>query len=307
MIHNILVPTDGSPLSARAARTAAGLAKALGAKLVGFTATGDYPVGGPTARILARTPLQQDFSAQQAKAAEHRLQAIADVAQAADVRYETFSAGGEEVYQAILDAARTAGCDLIVMASRGGTGVGGFMLGGDASRVLTHTELPVLIDHGRHGGSSDITNILVPVDGSAPAAQAAVAAARLAQALGARLTGLCVERPDPPVAHWQGHAIGTTDAFRAEQARWSRNCLAELQEAAREHGVAATLLTAVGNHPAEQIVHTARQQHCDLVFMASQRRSGLSGLLLGSTANGVLRNTDLPVWIHRRPELARPS
>jgi len=44
MYRNILVPTDGSRLSLKAAAHAIDLAKAIGARLTGFHASPDYPL-----------------------------------------------------------------------------------------------------------------------------------------------------------------------------------------------------------------------------------------------------------------------
>ena len=48
-------------------------------------------------------------------------------------------------YKAILEAANAHGCDLIVMASHGRSGVARVLLGSEAAKVLTHTHIPVLI------------------------------------------------------------------------------------------------------------------------------------------------------------------
>ena len=45
----------------------------------------------------------------------------------------------------IAEVAQTLGCDLIVMASHGRRGVAALLLGSETSRVLTHSEIPVLV------------------------------------------------------------------------------------------------------------------------------------------------------------------
>ena len=51
--------------------------------------------------------------------------------------------------------------------------------------------------------------------------------------------------------------------------------------------------------PWEGIVEAAKKKKCDLVFMASHGRTGLSGLLLGSQAAKVLSHSHVPVLIYR--------
>jgi nucleotide-binding universal stress UspA family protein len=48
-------------------------------------------------------------------------------------------------YIAILDAGRRQGCDLILMASHGRRGLTGLLLGSETVKVLTHSEIPVLV------------------------------------------------------------------------------------------------------------------------------------------------------------------
>ena len=48
-------------------------------------------------------------------------------------------------WEAILDHAKAQQCDLIVMASHGRRGVAALLLGSETSRVLTHSEMPVLV------------------------------------------------------------------------------------------------------------------------------------------------------------------
>lgn len=49
----------------------------------------------------------------------------------------------DDVFQSIIDVARTRGCDLIAMASHGRRGISGMLVGSETQRVLTHSNLPV--------------------------------------------------------------------------------------------------------------------------------------------------------------------
>ena len=51
----------------------------------------------------------------------------------------------EQPYQAIIDAATSKSCDLIVMASHGRHGVSAIILGSETLKVLTHCKIPVLV------------------------------------------------------------------------------------------------------------------------------------------------------------------
>jgi nucleotide-binding universal stress UspA family protein len=54
----------------------------------------------------------------------------------------------EHPFQAIIDGAKTKGCDLIVMASHGRRGISAIVLGSETVKVLTHSTIPVLVYRG---------------------------------------------------------------------------------------------------------------------------------------------------------------
>ena len=66
----------------------------------------------------------------------------------ADRHVRRLAAGGccgSIMTNGILDTAKKADCDLIVMASHGRRGLGRILLGSEAVKVLTHSTVPVLI------------------------------------------------------------------------------------------------------------------------------------------------------------------
>jgi len=75
------------------------------------------------------------------------LDAIAEDARTAGVICETVQAEQDQPYQGIIDVAAQRGCDLIVMASHGRSGLTAIVLGSVTTKVLTHTKIPVLVCH----------------------------------------------------------------------------------------------------------------------------------------------------------------
>ena len=138
----ILVATDGSELSGKAAATAVELARAVGADLVAFTALPAYPYAGigESSGVAAA-----DYQAQAGAEASDRLAQVEQVAAAAGVACHTSMLEDDEPYRAIITAADKHDCGLIVMASHGRRGVQGLVLGSETQRVLTHTARPVLV------------------------------------------------------------------------------------------------------------------------------------------------------------------
>ena len=60
---------------------------------------------------------------------------------------DTVQVKDAQPYQAIIATATELGCDLIVMASHGRSGLSAVVLGSVTNKVLTHTKIPVLVCH----------------------------------------------------------------------------------------------------------------------------------------------------------------
>ena len=145
LYRNILVATDGSKLSLKAATHAIALAKAIGARLTGFHASPDYPLPVYAEGVVFETVSRKEYAAQCRMEADKILGAIAARAKAADVPFTGASAISSSPWEAILAAARKQKCDAIVMASHGRRGVAALVLGSETQKVLTHSKLPVLV------------------------------------------------------------------------------------------------------------------------------------------------------------------
>ncbi len=142
MFQQILVPTDGSEMSNRAVQTAARLAKLTGAKLGALSVKEPFPYSALSE--IQPTPPQEFYDAQE-RAAQSRLSAAQDAARALGVQAEGATVEALHPWEAILDHAKSRGCDLIVMASHGRRGVGALLMGSETQKVLTHSTLPVLV------------------------------------------------------------------------------------------------------------------------------------------------------------------
>jgi len=145
MFKHILVPTDGSELSVQTARRAASFAKEAGARITAFYAKPDFPITyfGEGALIDPTTP--EAFAALAEEKAADYLDDIRRICDEAGVDCAMVSETSDVPYEAIIAAAESQGCDLIFMASHGRRGLGGFLLGSETHKVLTHTRIPVLV------------------------------------------------------------------------------------------------------------------------------------------------------------------
>ncbi|MFA6445593.1 MAG: universal stress protein [Sterolibacterium sp.] len=145
MFKHILVPTDGSGFSNKAVSTGARLAKSLGAKLlllhVRSPIESPHHVEGGALSNLGGKVMMQEIEDEERKL----LDAALEIAATDGASAETAFVAGYSTYDAIIRIAGEQGCDLIVMASHGRSGISGLILGSETQKVLTHTTIPVLV------------------------------------------------------------------------------------------------------------------------------------------------------------------
>ncbi len=144
MFKHILLATDGSAASENAAQLAVDLAHTHGARLTAVYVVDPYPF----LSIGQTNPL--GFQSYMAAAQQHAAEAHAKVA-------ALCSQGGESVVlqarmvenvaaaSGIVQLAANEGADLIVVGSRGRSGIARLMLGSVASRVVAESPVPVLV------------------------------------------------------------------------------------------------------------------------------------------------------------------
>lgn len=145
MYKNILVPTDGSPLSRAAAEKAVKLAKTVGAKITAFFAA---PAATPIVyKGLLPTGLMTttEHKALVEKAAARHLGYIENLARKAGVPFKATHRTDEYPASAILAAAKKEKCDLIYIASHGHAGFRKTLLGSQTTKVLANSTIPVLV------------------------------------------------------------------------------------------------------------------------------------------------------------------
>jgi nucleotide-binding universal stress UspA family protein len=79
----------------------------------------------------------------------------------------------------------------------------------------------------------------------------------------------------------------------------SARYLGSIEKAAAAAGVPCEGLQVTSEYPADTIVKTAAERHCDLIVMASHGHKGVKALLLGSETAKVLAHAKVPVLVHR--------
>jgi len=142
MFKNVLVPTDGSELSASTVARAIDFAKDAGARIIFFYAQPDFPtpIYGEGALFDPTTPEQ--FNRAAAAEAEKILAQAKSAAEAAGVSAGSDTIVSEVPFEAIIASAERNGSDLIFMASHGRRGLSGLLLGSETQKVLCPTRFP---------------------------------------------------------------------------------------------------------------------------------------------------------------------
>lgn len=144
-------------------------------------------------------------------------------------------------------------------------------------------------------------HILIPTDGSDLAREAARAAVKLAQALGARVTGFYAAPPATPVEFKGLLPIGYDDPVERARAieTVAAQHLAVIEQAAQAANVPCEVAHETNDYPADAIVAAAERHKCDLIFMASHGRAGFRPSMLGSQTQKVLSQSKIPVLVSR--------
>ncbi len=145
MFKHILIPTDGSPVAAKAISAGVALAKEMGARVTGFYAIEPPPTHLYGEGYLADKRLVDELDRRSREIAQKSLDEVAAAAKTAGVRCETVMGKAVLPYRGIIDAAEKNRCDAVFMASNGHRGLTGMLLGSVTQKVLTHSKIPVLV------------------------------------------------------------------------------------------------------------------------------------------------------------------
>lgn len=144
-------------------------------------------------------------------------------------------------------------------------------------------------------------HILVPTDGSELSMETAKRAISFARETAARIT-FFYAKPEYPVAFYGEGALidpTTPEKFAEMAEQQAREILSTCEQLAQSADVPAGSLAVTSNIPYEAIIGGAATTGCDLIFMASHGRRGISGLLLGSETQKVLTHSKIPVLVYR--------
>ncbi len=291
MFKKLLVPLDGTSQSAVALPPARALAQATGAEIVLLRVIPHARPGGENSPRAT---------------AEENLASIAEELAKSALRVHTIVHPGTAQAEQIVRAIGSEHADLIVMATHGRAGLQRAILGSVAQQVLAESPVPLLLV--RPGGHrvTQVTTLLVPVDGSPGGALALGLAVPLARATGARIVLLQVAVPLPEDVKAEVALAATI----ADELPWDEELLASAQHyvtqltARLQRAGLAVQGHATLGRVSETIVGTANAVGADLIIMSTHALTAPARAVLGSVSDEVLRTADRPVLLvprRRRP------
>ena len=145
MFKHILLPTDGSKLSAQAVKKGLEFARRTRARVTVIHVVPEFKILVDEGITVLNPALKKRFEDEGRARAQKMLDEIAAKARSRGIRCATISAASDLPYQQIIATAAKEKCDLIMMASHGRRGLSSLLLGSETAKVLTHSKIPVLV------------------------------------------------------------------------------------------------------------------------------------------------------------------
>ncbi len=294
-ISKILLPLDFSPASMQALDYAVSLAKQFRATI--------HLVHVHPPDEAASMPGAAHLLLQSAEAIERLNEELAGIHRK---RVEPFCPEnchirGGQPYQEIIGLAREIAADLIVLSTRGHSGLKHLLLGSTAERVVRGAPCPVLVARKRKRRSKAspetfaIRTILVPTDFSLCALAGAEYAAFLARTLGATLRLFHAIYPYTNYVFVDRAGVRLSGLVEAveETAKQEMDALKQMDFL---RGLPVQTKTLPG-HAVDEICVAASEPDVDLIVTSTHGRTGFKHAVIGSVAEHVVRYAGCPVLV----------
>lgn len=299
-IRNILVPIDFSERSLQTVSLAQTIAKKVGADLhFAHVYDRDFPLTTIMAMPLALPPVQ---------VAQGVRRHLKDVAKTFGIELRpglTHAVEGRP-FEEVCRLARRYHIDLMVIATRGNTGLKHLLLGSNAERIVRYSPCPVLVVHPREKNEKRelrFDRILVPIDFSACSLKGLDYAKGLARQFGARLVLLNSVAFQYYITSDE-YALYDLPLLMQQAEKTSRRQMRDLIRETDWEGIEVQASLQIG-HAGQQICARAVEDDADLIVTSTHGTTGFKHILVGSTAEYVVRHASCPVLVvpnHERPE-----
>lgn len=308
-IQRILVPVDFSETSRQALVVASSWAKALGADLHILHVGG---IGSPGYEdAVGEFPKMQSAIESKVRDEWIAVGGSADLPAGSltiHVRLGWPYGKGQAAWQEIVEVATVISADMVILGTHGHTGLKHVWLGSTAERVVRHASCWVQTVPPAASTSTTtisqpampVRSILVPLDLSRESEAAMAPAIALALKFQAQVVFAHVLEP----GIYSPHALASV--YDPETEEVVRQQLVQRTLPSVAGGVMASTLLIHGN-PGLEIAAAAARLETDLIVMTTHGYTGWRHVLIGSTAERVLRHARCPVLVIRGMGGQEPS
>ncbi len=269
-MEKLLLSTDGTIACEGAVREAINLSKTCGSKLliISVAEIPEFPEFIETPKMAEK--LEADT--------RRHLESLKERVGKEGVSCEIIVHSGIEPYQHIVDEAAKNNVEMIIMGTRGRTGLPRLMMGSVTAKVIGHAPCKVLVVP--KDARLALEKILVATDGSIYSELASREAISISKHSGGSLVVLSVAKRDENIPA----AKGSVDRVR---------------QIAEKEGIKVEVMTLKGD-PYEIIVKTAEQRDAGLIVVGSHGRTGIEKLLMGSVTERVIGHAGCSVLVVRK-------
>jgi len=192
-----------------------------------------------------------------------------------------------EIYERIVDIADAENSDVIVMGSKGMSGLERTLVGSVTARVIGHSQRNVLVVP--EGTSIGWKNILFATDGSKYSEAAANKVIDFAKSYGSALNVISVV---DVTEEFIARAPGALD----DLVKKAKSIVEDVKKRADSEGIKAEGMVKEGD-AYKSIVDIAQKQKADAIIMGSHGRTGLKRLLMGSVTERVIGHAPCPILV----------
>ncbi|MGN6733554.1 MAG: universal stress protein [Candidatus Binatia bacterium] len=294
MFTRILVPLDGSNNAERALPYARALARTLEIPVTLITVIETAADFFPKKLRDLDTLIQESM-----KGSEEYLEKVSRTFAEASVQYTVEKGKAEEAI--IINAAADNGT-LITMVSHGRSGVGRWLLGSVAEKVVHGANNAVLVVRANQEmtseGEAAPNSIIVPLDGSNQAESVLLYVVELARAFHAKVTLLRAYSLKQIIFSFEQYhpdLDGLKDALRWEAKTYLDEKVAELNS----RGLVDVFCSATEGDAPETIIEMGKGAPRTLIAMSTHGGSMIKHWVLGSVAEKVLRHANNAVLVIR--------
>jgi nucleotide-binding universal stress UspA family protein len=187
--------------------------------------------------------------------------------------------------------------DLVITTTRGKSGAQNWLTGGVSRKLIHEIDKPILLvtsSESQNGQLPRIGRLLVALDGSIKSEQVLPYARALGKIFGCEL--ILISVPAVPRVENYRAAADVVEKIRSKAVGNMQKFLEAVARSLREEGLEVRTIVS-GSMPARTIVETAESEDADMIMITSSGRGSLDYIMVGSVAQRVVENTEVPVFI----------